>query len=199
MLALSEACSDLGYTPERLDREWPDVPEEVSSLVTDFSKSHTGFGPLAWDSPGHEDPRYVVRLLHSAFEGVDANQVRQRVSFAKRPAAARTLRDVPTKIGALRRVLGLWLEFLERETWYVRRAFYVGMVPLLIQLAVGFREKVSRLKAADLLFLDLRELNAGIVDPALIRSRRDRYLENTEYLSLHGVDPNRFATIFGSS
>jgi len=106
---------------------------------------------------------------------------------------------VSTKTAALRRVLGFWLDFLERETWYARRAFYVGMIPLLQQLAAGYRQKIPAFQMADLLFLDIRELAAGIADPAVIRTRRHRYMENTDYLSLHGVDPNRLATILGSS
>ena len=107
--------------------------------------------------------------------------------------------DVPTKIAALRRVLGFWLDFLERETWYVRRAFYVGMIPLLQQLAAGYRKKIPAFQPSDLLFLDIRELTAGIADPAVIHTRRHRYMENTDYLSLHGVDPSRLATMLGNS
>ena len=180
--ALYEACCALNYTPQRLQREWPRVSPEVFHLVSEFCNRQTGFGPLAWDSPGYEDPNYVVRLLHSAFDEVDAEQVRRRLSFAKRPAVARSTSDVPAKIAALRRVLGFWLDFLERETWYVRRAFYVGMVPLLQQLAAGYRQKIPAFQLADLLFLDIRELVAGIADPAMIHTRRHRYMENTELL-----------------
>ena len=197
--ALYQACCVLNYTPQRLQREWPRVSPEVFHLVSEFCNRQTGFGPLAWDSPGYEDPNYVVRLLHSAFDEVDAEQVRRRLSFAKRPAVARSTTGVPTKIAALRRVLGFWLDFLERETWYVRRAFYVGMIPLLQQLAAGYRQKIPAFQLADLLFLDIRELVAGIADPAVIHTRRHRYMENTEYLSLHGVDPSRLATMLGSS
>ena len=82
--ALYQACCVLNYTPQRLQREWPNVPAEVFQLVSEFCNRQTGFGPLAWDSPGYEDPNYVVRLLHSAFNEVDAEQVRRRLSFAKR-------------------------------------------------------------------------------------------------------------------
>ncbi len=169
------------------------------SLVSEFCKRQTGFGPLAWDSPGYEDPNYVVRLLHSAFNEVDAEQVRRRLSFAKRPAVARSTTGVSTKIAALRRVLGFWLDFLERETWYARRAFYVGMIPLLQQLATGYRQKIPKFQLTDLLFLEIHELGAGIADPAVIHTRRHRYMENTDYLSLHGVDSSRLATMLGSA
>jgi hypothetical protein len=167
--------------------------------VGEFCNRRTGFGPLAWDSPGYEDPNYVVRLLHSAFNEVDTEQVRRRLSFVRRPAAPQSADGVSTKVAALRRVLGFWLDFLERETWYARRAFYVGMIPLLRQLAVGYRQKIPKFQLADLLFLDIRELVAGIADPAVIQTRRYSYTENTEYLSLHGVDSSRLATMLGNS
>jgi hypothetical protein len=197
--ALYQACSVLDYMPQRLQREWPSVSPEVFRLVSEFCNRQRGFGPLAWDSPGYEDPNYVVRLLHSAFNEVDAEQVRSRLSFDKKSAVARSATGVPTKIAALRRALGFWLDFLERETWYVRRAFYVGMIPLLRRLAAEYRRQIPTLQLADLLFLDIRELITRSVDPAVIATRRHRYMENTEYLSLHGVDPSRLATMLGNS
>jgi hypothetical protein len=193
-----EACHALNYTPQRLQCEWPRVSPEIFHLVSEFCDRQTGFGPLAWDSPGYEDPNYVIRLLHSAFDEVDAKQVHRRLSFAKKPAAPQSTTDVPEKIAALRRVLGYWLDFLERETWYVRRAFYVGMIPLLRQLAAGYRQKIPAFQPADLLFLEIGELAAGIADPAVIRTRRHRYMENNDYLSLHGVDSGRLVTVIGS-
>ncbi len=192
---LYEACGAANYTPERLQQEWPRVSPELARLVQEFCERQTGFGPLAWDSPGYEDPAYVVRLLHSAFDQVDAAQVRQRLAFAKRPSIAPAAIKLPGKIAALRSVLAFWLNFLERETWYVRRAFYLGMVPLLQQLTAGYRQKIPRLQTADLLFLEVHELQAGNADPAVIQKRRHRYLENTAYLSLHGVDSKRLATM----
>ncbi len=199
MFALYEGCCLLNYPPQRLQREWPRVSPEVFHLVSEFCNRQTGFGPLAWDSPGYEDPNYVIRLLHSAFNEVDAEQVRRRLSFAKRPAVARSTTGMPTKIAALRRVLGFWLVFLERETWYVRRAFYLGMIPLLQQLAAGCRQKMPAFQVADLLFLDIREVVAGSADPAVIHTRRHHYMENTDYLSLHSVDPSQLVTMLGNS
>ncbi len=197
--ALYQACCVLNYTPQRLQQEWPPVSSEVFQLVREFCHRQTGFGRLAWDSPGYEDPDYVIRLLHSAFDEVDAEQLRRRLSFAKRPAVTPSTSDGATKIAALRRVLGFWLDFLERETWYVRRAFYVGMIPLLRQLAAGYRQKMPTFQPTDLLFLDICELTTGIADPAVIHTRRQRYITNTEYLSYHGVNPSRLATIMGAS
>src|SRR5262249_9065228 len=125
--------------------------------------------------------------------------LRRRLSFAKKPAVGRFSIDVPTKIAALRRVLGFWLDFLERETWYVRRAFYVGLIPLLQRVAAGYRQKIPAVHFSGMLFLDIRELTAGIAHPALIHTRRQRYMENTEYLALHGVDLNRLTMMLGNS
>jgi len=197
--ALYQACCALKYPPERLEREWPRVSPEVFRLVSEFCNRQTGFGPLAWDAPGYEDPNYVVRLLRSAFKEVDVEQVGRRLSMARSPAVARSTAGEPAKIAALRRALEFWLDFLERETWYVRRAFYVGMIPLLKQLAAGYRQKNPAFQLADLLFLDIRELAAGIADPDVIHARRHLYMENTEYLSLHGVGPSRLATMLGSA
>ena len=166
--------------------------------MSEFCNRQTGFGPLAWDSPGYEDPNYVVRLLHSAFNEVDAEQVRRRLSFAKRPAAPRSTASVSTK-SLPSGVFWVLAGFSGTKTWYVRRAFYLGMIPLLQQLAAGYRKKIPAFQLADLLFLDIRELAGGIADPAVIHTRRHRYMENTDYLSLHGVDPSRLATILGSS
>src|SRR5262245_15936777 len=148
--ALYQACRALDYTPQRLQHEWPHVPLEVSQLVRHFCAHQTGFGPLAWDAPGYEDPNYVVRLLHSAFDDVSAEQVRRRLPRAERPAVARSTKDLSMKIAGLRRLLGFWLDFLERETWYVRRAFYVGMIPLLRQLAAGYRQETPAFQPSDL-------------------------------------------------
>jgi hypothetical protein len=197
--ALYEACCGLDYGPQRLQREWPRVPAAVFQLITEFCKRQTGFGPLAWDSPGYEDPAYIVRLLRSAFDRVDPKELKRHLYFRESPAVTKITTDCPPTIAALRRLLGFWLEFLERETWYVRRAFYVGMVPLLRQFATEYRQKIPDLHITDLLFLDIKALNAGAVDPAMIRTRRDRYVANTEYLSVHGIGPNRLTTMMGAS
>jgi hypothetical protein len=196
--ALYQACCALDYTPQRLQHEWPRVSSEIFRLVGEFCKRQTGFGPLAWDSPGYEDPNYVIRLLHSAFDEVNAEQVRRRLSFAQRPVVARPTIDAPRKIAALRRALGFWLDFLERETWYVRRAFYFGMIPLLRQLAAEYHREIPMVQPVDLLFLEIGELIAGTVDPAVIQTRRHRYMENSEYFSLHGIEPSHVITTLGS-
>jgi hypothetical protein len=197
-LKLYSACCALHYTPQRLRHEWPQVPREVFCLVREFCTSQTGFGPLAWDSAGYENPNYVIQLLHSAFADIKVEQIRRRLSSTRWSVVNRPSGNVPARIAGLRRVLGFWLEFLEKETWYVRRAFYIGMVPLLRQLAAKYREKTPILQPIDLAFLEIRELIEGTIDPAAIQSRRRRYMENPEYLSLHAIEPNHLATTVGS-
>jgi hypothetical protein len=58
--ALYQACCVLNYTPQRLQREWPRVSPEVFRLVSEFCNRQTGFGPLAWDSPGFCRPALVL-------------------------------------------------------------------------------------------------------------------------------------------
>ncbi len=196
--ALYEACAARSYNPQRLREHWPDVSPEVIQLVKDFCKRQTGFGPLAWDSPGYEDPSYVIRLLHSAFDGVDTKQVTRRIALAERPTLTRSSSKAGARVVALRRVLGFWLEFLERETWYVRRAFYIGMVPLLQQVAAEHKKELPALQPAHLLFLEIGELAAGVIEFTAIQTRQDRYLQNAEYLSLHGIGPERLASMIAT-
>ena len=196
---LYQSCCALNYSPQRLQHEWPRVSPEVFQLISEFCNQQTGFGPLAWDSPGYEDPVYVVRLLHSAFDEVDAGEIRRRVSFAKRVAFDLPAAVLPARVAMLRRVLGFWLEFLDRETWYVRRAFYIGMIPILRQFGSPGRQNAGCLELTDLLFLEISELTTGAIDPMVIRTRRDLYLANTEYLSLHGINAKRLATMMRRS
>ena len=196
--ALEEACRQLGYPPRRLLREWPDVSPAVFLLVKDFCHHQRGFGPLAWDSPGYEDPEYVVRLLSSAFADVDSEQLRAKLSVSPKSEATGST-AVPDNVGMLRRVLGFWLDFLERETWYVRRAFFVGMIPALQQVAGIYRRRIPELQVTDLLFLHIDELVAETGDQATINLRRERYFQNSEYLSLHGVDARRLTRMLQSA
>jgi len=197
--ALYQACSAVGYDPERLEQEWPDVSSEAFQLVSEFCRRQTGFGPLAWDSPGYEDPSYVTRLLRSAFQEVDSEQVSRRFVSSKRSTPSLSTSKMTSKTAALTRLLGFWLDFLERETWYVRRAFFVGMAPILQQLAASYRQERPAFETVDLLFLELPELTEATADLALIRGRRQGYMENIDYLRLHGIDQRRLQTILARS
>ena len=70
--SLYVSCRARGFSPDRLMSEWPDVPAEVASLVgREFCRGHTGFGPLAWEAAGYEDPRYVFGILAGIFTDDD--------------------------------------------------------------------------------------------------------------------------------
>lgn len=192
--ALYQACLAAGYSPRRLRDEWPRVSVQVKELLTRFCSEQRGFGPLPWDSPGYEDPQYVARILYSAFDQVDPEQVRQRLALVKTRSTTH-FAEGNTKLAALRETLAFWLEFLEWETWYVRRAFYLGVVPLLKQLTLESVNSSRSVQSDDLLFLTFNEITSVSWNMAIINERRDRYLKNNDYLSLHGITPDRLTTM----
>jgi hypothetical protein len=132
-------------------------------------------------------------VLRAAFGQVDPDELRRRLS-------APPPRPSPDPGGgegaaALRRALAFWLDFLERETWYVRRAFYRGMVPLLRRLSADHPRRHTELRPDDVLFLTIDELTAGGFDPAAVRARRAAYLADGDYLARHGVEPDRLGSL----
>jgi hypothetical protein len=201
LLALFLDCRARGYPPERLEAEWPAVAAEVAARVRGACDRLAGFGPLAWDAPGYEQPRYVFRVLRAAFGQVDPDELRRRLAAKKGSGVLNSTPDPFFAAGggdsaaALRRALAFWLDFLERETWYVRRAFYRGLVPLLRRLAAGYRRRHPEFRPDDMLFLAIDELTAGGFDPAAVRARRETYLADREYLARHGVEPDRLGPL----
>jgi hypothetical protein len=192
LLTLFLECRARGYPPERLEGEWPAVADEVAALVRGAGDRLAGFGPLAWDAPGYEQPLYVIRVMRAAFGQVDSDGLRLRLSApAPRPSPG----PGGSEAAALRRALAFWLDFLERETWYVRRAFYRGMVPLLRRLAAGQRRRHPGSRPDDVLFLTIDVLTAGGFDPAAVRTRRETYLADGDYLARHGVEPDRLGPL----
>jgi hypothetical protein len=182
-IELHLACVDAGHPPAELAASWPDVDRGARALVLAFCEAHAGFGPLAWDAPGHEEPAYVLRTLVSAFGGVDRATLLGRLE---------RMRDVPPARDAdaspLRNLLAFWLAFLELETWYVRRAFFRGLAPLLRRIAEARRA----LSASDLLFARIDEIAEGRdPDREVVDARRARYASDLGYLTKHGVDSDR--------
>jgi hypothetical protein len=179
-----------GFSPERLLAEWPDVPPGVADVAQVFCGTHVGFGPLPWEAPGYEEPRYVFGVLQATFADHDPADVLQRLTQPTPPPAA----DPRSDVAALRSTLAAWLEFLEHETWYVRRAFYVGLVPLLRRLVPAYQRGGSGRAPEDLLFLELHELTTAD-DVPNAPARRARYLAQTDYLSKHGVTAHHLTQI----
>ena len=195
LLTLYRDCRDRGYSLERLEAEWPEVEPAIAALVRRFCARYTGYGPLAWEAPGYEQPRYVFRILSATLLHADPDDVLCRLSPSHRPAPAAPA-DNASIDAALTRVVALWLDFLERETWYVRRAFYAGIVPLLRRLTVLYRHRARDMRAEDLLFLEIDELTLDSPDIAAIRARRQAYDEDDSYLSRHGIEGDALSTMF---
>jgi hypothetical protein len=194
---LAAHCQIADYPPARLASEWPDVPAGVSSAVRAFSRAHVGMGALPWDEPGYEDPLYVVGAIKVAFpemEGADRTNHRVGSLPAAYPMSEAT--DLSHRAEALRDLLTFWLEFLDRETWYVRQAFFVGMVPLLRNLyeRAPIPEETG---AATYLFMDLSEIHSGTYSFSEAEERRRRYDADERYLQMHGVGPKRLADMMG--
>ena len=191
-LELHRACLALGFPPRRLDAEWPAVPPEVASIVRRFCRDHVGFGPLQWEAPGYEDPRYVFGMLRAALgdSARDGEERRTRVDENGTRAA-----DGTEESSATRAYLAFWLDFLERETWYVRRAFHRGMIPILRRLAAVQRSAREAVGAEDLLFLEIGELRSDAAAPDLAARRRE-YLADSDYLKRHGIDAARLGALF---
>ena len=197
--ALYQACCALDYTPQRLQQEWPRVSSEVFQLVREFCYRQTGFGRLAWDSPGYEDPDYVIRLLHSAFDEVDAEQLRRRLSFAKRPAVT----PVPYRWATENRCA-------QACAWVL--AGFSGTGDMVCAPRVLCRhDSAPPATGGGISPENARVSTSGSVIPrhwrthyGNRRSSGDSHAPSTlhdkyRYLSLHGVDPSRLATIMGAS
>jgi hypothetical protein len=193
MHALYLACCDRELPPARLLREWPAVPAGIAAVLQAFCAAHAGFGPLRWEAPGFEDPHYTLAMLAATFGDDDG-------SGGRLPSAP-TIGPCEIRLSApespLRRALAAWLDFLERETWYVRRAFYVAIVPLLRRLAA-----LEGIGAEDLLFLEIAELTSPMAlenhrGPA--QARRARYFEQTSYLSENGITRDRLRALLAAA
>ena len=198
-LALFGACEARGFSPERLLREWPRVPTLIAEQVLAFCETQAGFGPLRWEAPGYEDPLYVFAVLDAAFTGEDSGELSRRLGVGARARAESAARRQPAVRGSLTHAVVLWLEFLERETWYVRRAFYVGLRPLLLRLLPEYRTRNRAVTAEDILFLELDEVAAPDPDLVRARARRLQYLGNSAYLAEHGLSAGRLDVVLGAA
>lgn len=178
-------CRKRGYSAGRLKSDWPEVPHWAAELLRDFCRAQAGFGPLPWEAPGYEDPSYVLAILSETFGDGDPDAVLARLGASNTAASEGS---------ALRRALAAWLAFLERETWYVRRAFYLGMLPLLRRLVPSYEKADSRFAAEDVLFLELNELTAR-TDTAAASARKTKYLADAEYFTKYGITAARLRSV----
>jgi hypothetical protein len=171
----------MGFTPGRLEAEWPDVPAEVAALIGGFCERHVGFGPIQWEVPGYETPQFALARMRGSFgSSLDAEPSESRRNRSAGPHPA------PILPGSTRALLAGWLEFLELEIWYVRRAFLVGMVPLVRRLADALDVPPELL-----LFVNVDELGDLSRSLEVAESRRLAYAADHEYLALHRIDEHR--------
>jgi hypothetical protein len=188
--SLCLSCDARGYSPERLRTEWPLVPSDVAAMVRDFCRDHAGFGPLACEAPGYEDPRYVIGILEGMLADDDPAALLRRLG----PSARIPPVEIPST-APLRRLLAAWLTFLERETWYVRRAFYLALLPSLRRLLPAYQRTEPEFVPEDLLFLTLDELIAPLAEPRVAATRRVRFLADAEYFAKYGITADRLRAI----
>jgi hypothetical protein len=152
---LVAACRPHLTPGDGVDLGDPTLDRFVDDAIRRFCREHRGHGPLAWYVPAWEDPAYVARAVAAALRHPD----RRVVTRSSAPAPARTV-DGPAAAW-----LAWWATFLELETLGVRRAFFVGMVPLVRRIA-----EHDGVHAAGLLLIELNEVVDGF-DPALVRRR----------------------------
>jgi hypothetical protein len=185
------ACRRRGYGPARLEAAWPEVDPDTARAVHRFSVEHTGLGPLAWDSPGFEDPAYVVRAARWAFQGVDPEPA--GVAPPKVPVP-----DPRAPKRGLRALLAFWLDFVDNETWYVRRTFFLAIAPLAHRLDGALLTDGMDLGPGGPLFLGIDELT-GQASPSellhVVRRRRRAYLAELDGGSKSGETLHRLRTL----
>jgi hypothetical protein len=196
MLDLYGACLAMGFPPERLAAAWPDVEPRVDGAVRSFCRQHTGFGPVTWEAPGFETPEFLFAAMRAAFGDADPEDLRRRLA-GRVPVGEdgdpEGLGPDTSWPGRLRRCLRSWLELLELEIWYLRGAFYRGILPLLQSDRAWLQDGGSLREA--LLFAEIGELLTGRLDPAILEARRNGYLGDHEYLAQNAVGPERLSTI----
>ena len=193
--ALFSECRADGFDPHRLRMAWPDVPPAISERVLAFCRRQTGFGPLRWEATGFENPHYVLATLQSCFEDQSAGVPCDRLEgMARRTRDASDALPSPAR-GSLARVIVVWRELLERETWYLRRAFYVGVLPLLHRLVPVYLRRDRQMVKEDILFFEIDELTTLRPDARRARERRMEYLSNRDYLGQNGISTDRLGAI----
>ena len=193
--ALFSACRADGFDPRRLREAWPDVPSAIGERVLAFCRKQTGYGPLRWEATGFENPHYVLATLQSCFgdqgAGAPCDRLEGMAGRTRDPSDALPL----SARGSLARVIVVWREFLERETWYLRRAFYAGVLPLLLRLVPVYLRRDRHMVKEDILFFELDELTTVRPDARRARARRTEYLSNRDYLSQNGISTDRLGVI----
>lgn len=174
---LAAWCVGQGVAGEDLARRWPDVDPGIRAPVEAFCSAHAGFGPVAWEAPGFDDPRFTLRAI--AGLGALPGAGRAAPVFEDLTPADDQARDLAGALAA-------WQEFTEHQIWYVRTAFHRGIAPLLRRLAASVRVAPHRL-----LFLTRHEIAGDWPSDVEIDHRVTRYMADTAYLHRHSIAPDR--------
>ncbi|MBA3551574.1 MAG: hypothetical protein H0W27_01720 [Actinobacteria bacterium] len=194
---LRRRCASEGYGPARLMADWPGVDAPVKAMVRGFCLRQTGFGPLPWEAPGFEDPVYVIGAMAAAFPEGEPPSIRLKGGPGASPGTPRGTggaADPSRHVHELHQLLAFWLEFLELETWHVRRAFYIGVAPLIRRLFEELAAGEPSLVPEDLFFLTIEELTAdspGAGRVEITRTRRATHAADTAYRERYGIQPGR--------
>ena len=182
---LASWCWANGFSASDLADTWPDVPANVDTAVRLFCGTHTGFGPVAWEAPGFDSARHVVLAISSLEGGHPTTDTADLPSFSH--ITPELDRPAVTLAGALEG----WLELTDLQIWYVRTAFYRGLVPLLEHLGPRLGIAPERL-----LFVTRHELGASIPDEGVIDERVAVYDSDTAYLERGSISNDRLTSLF---
>ncbi len=177
-------CERCGWPPARVRADWPDVDPAVAGAVIDFSAAHAGFGPVAWEARGFDDPAFVLRMLE-----------RMEPQNVARPAqggadSREIVPAAPVGMDPLD-VLMSWLEFTEFQIWYIRHAFFNGLIPRLSALA-----KCEQREPQTMLFMSAEELAGSWPTERELSLRMEAYWSDSVYLSHNDVPAERLSQLF---
>jgi hypothetical protein len=175
----------LGMSADAAAATWPEVPEAVALAVAGFCSAHAGFGPVAWDGIGYDSPHYTLWTLRGLeTEGDSAGD--------RPPEYADLTPDLEAYPMTLAGILEGWVVLTDLQIWYVRTAFYHGLLPLLVKLSAE-----RSLPPESLLFVSRHELAEGAIPPVTEIMRRMRaYWADEEYLARNGVATDRLQAMF---
>ena len=182
---LAPWCWAHGSSPAILSDAWPHVPGDVEAAVRRFCATHAGFGPVAWEAPGFDDARYTLAAVAGLGHGAGASDEPDPPRFS--PIVPDLDRLPMTLSGALEG----WLELTDLQIWYIRNAFYLGLVPLLARIATELGLSPDRL-----LFVTRHELKESIPGNVEITERMATYWADIDYLEYNAVETQRLQSMF---